>query len=334
MKRQRPTGWDVPPRRPPTGWDVQPTQLAVSNPLPNPLSVVNADSYFGQRGSDLANPLLYKGDSTRNTNAIQQLTKDPTRKIKYLFFIGGHSCMTTPSAVPVDAIPSKCASVFFNYPGEVSTTNRPNRQIFQLFERYMTQFHRAINGSEFLHAADYVRQEAFIPDTPLSVYIPNDELQNLTLFAPGTLYQTEISHTAAGPIVIENPACFFVLDIESKQSHDLGTVFADNFPIMTVQPGNETNVYSYLRRDGQPVTLANIYTIIEAFMTNVKGTLDQAALACFSCRCSSDIVISRQPSIPRQVGAFSVPIKYGGRGRKASRNLRKKKRIMRNTKKK
>lgn len=341
MKRQRPTQWDVPPPpRPPSKWDVQPTQLAVSNPTPGYLSIVNPDSYFGQRASDPANPLLFKGDSTRNIHAIQKLTMDTMPKIKYLFFIGGHSCMTTPSGAPVDAIPSKCTSVFFNYPGEVSTTNRPNREIFQLFEDYIMkqfQFHGPINGSQFLHAADYVRQNGFIAETPLSVYMPpTDEVQNLTLFAPGTLYPSEISHIATGPIVIANPACFIVLDIETKQSDDLGSIFTDNFPIMTVQPGNQTDVFSYLRRDGQPVTLANIYTIIETYMTNpiVKGTLDQAALACISCRCSSDIVISRTPSIPRQVGIYHVPQKYyGGRPSRNPRKMRKKRRIMRNTKK-
>lgn len=51
-------------RQRPSQWDVQPTQLAVSNPTPGYLSIVNPESYFGQRALDPANPLLFKGDLT------------------------------------------------------------------------------------------------------------------------------------------------------------------------------------------------------------------------------------------------------------------------------
>ena len=341
------SGWDVPPpdrRIGPTRWDVPP-KTTVKNPPVSLLEMYgNPQSYFYQRrdpsnpsNPNPSNPLALVGDSTRNIQAIHTLETATAVNIRYFFFTGGHSSMTTPSGAPVEPISPNCPSVFFNYPGEVSSTYYPNRQIFQLFQHYiMTQFNRPINGIEFLLTADYAKQ-GFAQGTPLSVYLPqnHDVLPNLVLFAPGSLMPSEIGHSTSGVIVLQNPACFFVYDIQTNVVHDLGrALFQDNFPIMTVQPGNETNVYSYLRRDnGSPVTLRDIYHIINVFIGHVGGTLDQAALACISCRCSSDIVINRIRSITKP---GQPPAQYrpgGSRKKKKQRKMRKNRRTTRNSKK-
>ena len=134
-----------------------------------------------------------------------------------------------------------------------------------------------------------------------------------------------------------------MLDIETGEFTDLGSkIYEDTHmkgEVSRDQSGRcETTAWSYIQNDGSYITLKNVYDVI-GYIMRCKGLpLDEAALACISCRTSADGVIRRTPSFT--TSTFGTPLsanygRHGGRRRtKARRNpkkMRKNKRTARRT---
>jgi hypothetical protein len=239
--------------------------------------------------------------------------------------------MTTKTDQPQELIQPICPNIFFNRPGEPSITRQPNNTIFSYFQNYF-QGCNPVNGKCLFGAANYaIIKEGFTPGTPISVYLQGgaDLVPNLVLFGPGALLPHQVYDSPSGPIATTNTGCFYMFDVERKKFVDLGSLYQDTHMQGTVlrDPTTgkcQTTAWSYLKKDGSPITLNNVYDVITKVMNCQGRDLSQAALACISCRTSADGAIRRTPSFTLSPLGL-MPAKYkdgfgrGGRRRTKTR---------------
>ena len=328
-----------------TMWDKHPSGPQQNEPFSLGKTYTNPTVYQNlTRPEQPGNPLVNVGDSYRNIDAIDKLSR--YGNITHFFFVAGHSCMTTTSDQPPELIQPVCPNIFFNRPGEPSITRQPNDKIFSYFESYL-KGHNPCNGAHVLTASqDAIAKGGFTPGTPISVYLQGgvDLVPNLLLFGPGALFHHQVYTLGSELVPTTNTGCFFMLDIETGDFTDLGsTLYEDTHTkgIVSRDPLSgrcETTAWSYIQKDGSHITLKNVYDVIENIMQCKGRPLGEAALACISCRTSIDGTIRRTHSFTTSAFGAPLPAKYashGGRRRtKARRNpkkMRKNKRTARRT---
>ena len=95
----------------PSRWDKQPSGPH-QNPIFSLLETYTRPTVYQTytRPEQRGNPLANVGDSARNIDAIDKLSR--YGNISHFFFVAGHSCMTTTSEQPPELIKPVCPNIF------------------------------------------------------------------------------------------------------------------------------------------------------------------------------------------------------------------------------
>ena len=259
------------------------------------------------------------GDSDRNAAAKETFSKDASL-IRCIFFVAGHSEMQNTFRVgaPVyPQIPTACNTIFFNYPGDVSAIKGKNATIFKFIRMLLETIRTrggAITGASFLSVTESIRP-AFISESPVSLNLPGDNIENLNLFGAGEVFKDEVTVLPQGPVMNVNPACFYMLhipDAGEMRFHDLGTaVLSDSctgMPGLVTLESDGTYLLreaAYKKKSGDPVYLSDVNGCVTATLGLYGYSPAQAVLVSTGCRCMGDGSVGRVKSA--DTSTYPVP---------------------------
>lgn len=207
--------------------------------------------YKSQRQPQYAVPSgCYAGDSLRNSQTAEEFAQphpygNGDDEIMHIVFLASHGARSGNMGNP--RIPVVGNVFFFNYSGEPSFSNAasPNRMC-DMFGSLLRTY-QPLNKTRFYELITQFKNHTFAPGSPLSIYSPPDQIDDIYVLGSGSVFPDEISHTGE---LLRNPSGLYMVTIRPGQALMMTDLLAGN--------PNVINVYEYYKRSGIPFVARSV----------------------------------------------------------------------------
>jgi hypothetical protein len=227
-------------------------------------------------------PATKAGHSIRNSDALEEFSRDNVTEIKHVLFLSNHALLQ-----PDKKFTLRGNMFCFNYAGQptLGIGHSPNFLRDQFFSNLSKQPQTSHFKKEgFYKFIDWFKNRYLAHGSPLSLYRNGDEIHDMIVLARGSTFPDEFYPHTYPPVLKENPASAWLFSTETG-TQDLFAGFPENsviynqyndlirriddFPLVRDTKGHlvmKYNPYGYKdTKTGilRPVFLSDIFNILK-----------------------------------------------------------------------